>query len=174
MTPAPTKPTPLATLAAIREGSHLIPKDAIWTNPCELQTVNAEAPIATKAIVRTPAECLANERSLPSAAPSKAAQNKRRLNFSSTAAETGEATTLAEYVCTAAAVFAVKGSAMVEATARIGANERAAAIPTTNHKILRIGSLESSNESEEVANNCGSWGCILDLCSFLGVKVGYL
>ena len=59
MTPAPTKPTPEATLDAIRDGSHRVVEDmedTIDKNPTEEHIVKAHAPKATNAIVRTPAD----------------------------------------------------------------------------------------------------------------------
>lgn len=123
MTPAPTNPTPLATLAAMRDAvgknyqkqlirhirfsrkhtcfvsSYKQPGRNHWyvpstlgkfKNPYPLQTVNTAAPMLTKLIVRTPALCLAKDRSFPSAAPIRAAMTSRTISRYSVAAETGQ------------------------------------------------------------------------------------
>ena len=88
MTPAPTKPTPDATLDAMRDGSHLaLPR---WEKPILLQIVKAQAPKATRAMVRTPALCLCVElRSLPTQPPKRDANKRRFMSFNSTPAGTG-------------------------------------------------------------------------------------
>jgi hypothetical protein len=101
ITPAPTNPTPLTTLAATRAGS----KRPV--NPNWLQIVKTAAPMDTKLMVRTPAECLANDRSFPKAAPMRAAYNRRRHSFSSTAADILENTVVGGREATAVAVTAV-------------------------------------------------------------------
>mmetsp|Transcript_17541 Transcript_17541/g.38344 ORF Transcript_17541/g.38344 Transcript_17541/m.38344 type:complete len:595 (-) Transcript_17541:193-1977(-) len=81
MTPAPMKPTPEATLLAIRLGSNLAPDTLLATDrkPYILQTVNAAAPRETRAIVRTPAGLSELDRSRPTAAPPKDAAKRRIL-----------------------------------------------------------------------------------------------
>mmetsp|Transcript_36357 Transcript_36357/g.109102 ORF Transcript_36357/g.109102 Transcript_36357/m.109102 type:complete len:369 (+) Transcript_36357:824-1930(+) len=84
MTPAPMKPTPDATLLAMRLGSYLVvgplgptsaPTDM---KPYMLHRVKAAAPKDTSAMVRTPAGRSELLRSSPTAAPPSAAKNSRR------------------------------------------------------------------------------------------------
>lgn len=125
----------------------------------------------TRAMVRTPAECLEKERSFPRHAPISAAHSNRNDNFISIAAETGgfakaarDADAVAAAAAAAASVATTTGSVMVEALARSGTRSKGISIAVAHRKNLRFGGFESRNESENIA---GSLGCCNDDCNSL-------
>ena len=130
----------------------------------------------TRAMVRTPAECLEKERSFPRHAPISAAHSNRNDNFISIAAETGgfakaardadavAADAVAAAAAAAASVATTTGSVMVEALARSGTRSKGISIAVAHRKNLRFGGFESRNESENIA---GSLGCCNDDCNSL-------
>src|SRR6185437_8760860 len=80
--PAPRKPMPLTTCAAIRDGSRRTrtfgpPEPRTSWKPKAETIVNSAAPIATSMWVRSPASCSRHSRSIPIAAPSAAATASR-------------------------------------------------------------------------------------------------
>jgi len=79
ITPAPIKPTPDATLEAMREGSSLAQgeEEAMARKPNMEHRVKAQAPRETRAMVRMPAGWSEVERSSPTSAPPNAAKRRR-------------------------------------------------------------------------------------------------
>jgi len=79
ITPAPIKPTPDATLEAMREGSSLAQgeEEVMERKPNMEHIVKAQAPRETRAMVRMPAGWSEVERSSPTSAPPNAAKRRR-------------------------------------------------------------------------------------------------
>mmetsp|Transcript_38210 Transcript_38210/g.92929 ORF Transcript_38210/g.92929 Transcript_38210/m.92929 type:complete len:238 (+) Transcript_38210:1325-2038(+) len=161
MTPAPTKPTPEMTFAAIRDGSYRHPTSMNDANPYDEHTVNAAAPMLTSAMVRTPALCFANDRSFPNAAPNNAAYNNRSDNLISVMADTGHdaaaIAVLAAVTAPGAAVDAAIGANVAAATGILAVAPTAAVVAAAKDAVDAVDEAQAAfttgpNDTNETMN----------------------